>query len=85
MNNIDTARIAVIKKKLFEAERRIYEANRIMSNVGQAPTQGFQGQDNEEAVEPVKTSGLYPGQYAEPNGEIEYHPDLSADGSECIE
>lgn len=76
MNNIDEARIAAVKKKLMEAERRIYEANRIMFNLGNPVT----SIDKADAGRPLDT--IYPGQYEAPTPPTD---DVSNIVQECVE
>ena len=66
----DEAKLFVVRQKLLEAERTIYEANKIIAFIGGEPDERILNCDsldfgNDSCTLPIDENGLYPGQLEE--------------------
>jgi hypothetical protein len=84
MHVSDEAKLFAVRSRLLEAERKIYEANRIMAHFGESENENFSvpvGNHSVLSDTADSVTGLYPGQLADQTTSCE----LPAGEIECVE
>jgi len=85
----DEAKLFAVRQRLLEAERKIYEANKILANIGE----GFEIKldpipsdvSDYNSADPDPVTGLYPGQLPDITLACEPEENESSDEEVCVE